>query len=344
MNCINDIALAMQKLGNIWFVKHIPHKKFFQFEGATAVLWEALVNSSTRDDAVGLFLEHYRNHPQALQNMRWLMNVFTQECLLKGSNTISDTSEKLASNSSSTPLDIQHEMYLKAVQEKRPLLVQYEMIYRCNLACLFCYQPRFMKRERLKELTEEEITAMLEDFKKAGVFFLIVTGGECTLASNFIHLVRQARRNLMDVTIFTNGTKLRQETIDLFAELNVSEVKVSVYGSSNEEYARFTGSKRAFDLVMENLRLLKKAGVHVVAKVVVTSIQEQNFRDTLKKLDDMGIETEVSCSVMPSLDGDCSPLEYRLSTSQIKQMTQEGYINFNPGCKKCTAGTARFSC
>ena len=201
----------------------------------------------------------------------------------------------------------QDDLYRAALALRQPVLAEYEMTYRCNLRCLYCYQPNYLKHERRGELTAHEISAMLDDFAYSGVFFLIVTGGECTLTPTFRHVVSEARARTMDVSILTNGTALKPEIVAFLAAMRVSEVKVSIYGSSAEEYGRFTGRPSAWARVLDGLSTLKKSGVHVVVKVIVTSIQETTFRRTLDIMATLGLETEVSCHVMPAMDGDLFP-------------------------------------
>jgi len=340
--------LAMRKLGSTWFVKVIPRGLLFQLDGASACLWDSLLVNVNEQAAVEAFVAHYGGHPEARADAPELLTAFRANGLLYGlsqmvgpANTEWSHAEYISNGQGADSSVIQDVMYQKALALRQPLLVEYEMTYHCNLRCLYCYQPTQLKHERRDELTPDEISRMLDDFAGAGVFYLIVTGGECTLNRNFAHVVREARARLMDVSVLTNATSLKPATIELMASAPVSEVKVSIYGSNGSQYGAFTGFASAYQKVMDNLVKLRQSGVRVIAKVIVTSMQKDTFRDSLAQLKELGIESEVSAHVMPAMDGATYPLQYRLDTTTLTTLFKERRIRVAAG-RACTAGTVKF--
>jgi len=343
MSCVDTSHLAMRKFADTWFIKHIPSRKFFKFDGAMAVLWDALLAYADEETAIEAFLRYFDGSLEAKQDAPRLIDALRQHGLINRSQ-LSPLISPLPESSYvaiNPQHDIQEDMYHTALELGKPLLVEYEITYRCNLRCVHCYQPNYLKHEHRSELSHEEISTMLNDFASAGVFFLTITGGECTLVPNFCYVIQQARANFMDVTVFTNGTTLKPQIIEFLSDKVVSEVKVSIYGSSASEYMYFTQVPSAFAQVMDNLVRLRDAGLHVVAKIVVTSVQENTFHETLVRLRNLGIETEVSCHIMPAMDGDNYPLKYRVSTTTLTRLFRDNLISVG-NRRRCTAGTAKF--
>jgi MoaA/NifB/PqqE/SkfB family radical SAM enzyme len=346
MPCIDVDRFAMRKLANTWFVKDIKRRTFFQLEGSLAVLWDALLSTANEQDALAAFLDHFQGALEAKRDGQHLVDDLRHHGLVASSHCKPSPSSlgefpPVLPATDAVTADIQDNMYRLASSLGRPLLAEYETTYRCNLRCVYCYQPTYLKYERRDELGPEEISAMLADFASAGVFFFVITGGECTLTRNFAHTVREARANSMDVMILTNGTALRDDVVEFLASCNVGEVKVSIYGWSPEDYGLFTGSSRAFSRMERGIVRLRDAGVHVVGKVILTSAQESTFRETVQQLRALGIDVEVSAHVMPAMDGDIYPLQYRVSSETLKDLFHEGLLRRGGG-RGCTAGTVKF--
>jgi MoaA/NifB/PqqE/SkfB family radical SAM enzyme len=338
MPLIDLSRLAMRQFGKQWFIKDIPNARYFHFGGAAATFWSDLITAPSLEQASHRFLKRYPASSDACRDLPGLVQALSDTGLLNGECAgDANSSVPHAGNAD----DIQDLMYRTSRSEHRPLLAEYEMTYRCNLRCVYCYQPLYLKHERCNELSPDEISSMLDDFADAGVFFLVITGGECMLTKSFEHAVREARRRCMDVSILTNGTAIKPETVELLASQNVSEVKISIYGSNAEEYRAFTGFSSAFERVLASLRSLKEAGVKVIAKVVVTREQEKSYRKTLALLGAMDIQTEASGYVMPAMDGSTYPLKYRVADEVLEDLFREKLVKSAAG-KACTAGSTKF--
>ena len=341
MSCINTAHLAMRRIGSSWFVKHIPSRRWYRLDGALAILWDALQASDTEHEAATVCVGHFGGSENAASDMPELLDRLAEEDLIRHGGI--DGSSKVRSSpfTATTDDSIQDELYQSALQEGCPLLVEYEMTYRCNLRCAYCYQPNYLKHRRLAELSRDEISTMIKDFAESGVVFLVVTGGECTLHKHFRHVVSEARSHSMDVTVLTNGTALTPDLVDFLAAQVVSEIKVSVYGHSPEEYRAFTGFAAGHTRAWEGLTRAKDAGVRIVGKVVVTSCHERTFARTIELLQNLGIEVEVSAHVMPAMDGQLFPLQYRVSTRTLEQLFRQNALRSGGG-RSCTAGSTKF--
>jgi MoaA/NifB/PqqE/SkfB family radical SAM enzyme len=342
MSCINITPLAMRKVGQVWFVKHIPSRRWFALDGALGVLWDALLASESEQEAANKCIHHYRGSEEAAADVPCLIELLADEGLLERGHARRHTDSTAAGRAwSSSGSAIQGELYEAARREGCPLLVEYEMTYRCNLRCAYCYQPNYLKHRRLSELSREEISTMLDDFIASGVLFLVVTGGECTLHRHFRHVVSEARARSMDVTILTNGTALTPDLVDFLAAQVVSEIKVSVYGNTSEEYQGFTGFAAGHARAWEGLERVKDAGIRTIAKVIVTSFHEKTFAETIEILRSRGVETEVSAHVMPAMDGQLFPLQYRVSNRTLETLFNQNALQ-SGARRSCTAGTTKF--
>ena len=72
---------------------------------------------------------------------------------------------------------LMREMGAKALKLGIPLGVQLDVTYRCNERCVHCY----LDHDDHGEMTTAEIKDLLDQMADAGVFFLILSGGEIFL-------------------------------------------------------------------------------------------------------------------------------------------------------------------
>lgn len=344
MSTINEHEIAMQKVNNAWYIKHISDKMFYELNGSLTTLWECLHAEINIDDAKSRFLNIYDNHPQAVADLPNMIGFLFKSKLLRGSQSDLDYVPVFTemTNNFDNNSTIQSKMTAESIKLGRPVLAEYEMTYRCNLRCSYCYQPNYLKHERKNELNKDELTSMLTDFANSGVFFFSLSGGECTLMPNFNHIIQEARRNLLDVTVLTNGTAIKPRVLKTLCDSRVSKIKISIYGASSEEYKEFTRFSAGYDRVIKNIKLMKEAGLNVVAKIIITSFQESTYKKSVEYFRENDIPVELSCHVMPALDGDLFPLKYRVSNDTIKELMQSGDIKLEGGCRSCTAATAKF--
>lgn len=255
MSCIPLENLAMRKIANRWFVKNLVTQRIFELAGALAVLWDMILKSQNILVGSNAFLDYYGQQAAAVADLPKLIKTLSEFQLLTiSANKASNTEESHCTSGLKLESDTVYDSIYKASLEcKQPVLAEFEMTYRCNLRCRYCYQPEYLKLSKKNELSKEEISKLIQEMAEFGIFFLIITGGECTLMPNFLHVLQEARKYNMDITVLTNGTVIKPTTIAAMLKNKVSEVRVSIYGSSSTQYHDFTGSKLAYTRVMNNL-------------------------------------------------------------------------------------------
>ncbi|MHA1144128.1 MAG: radical SAM protein [Candidatus Helarchaeota archaeon] len=96
---------------------------------------------------------------------------------------------------------------LKRAAKKRPLAVNYDLTYSCNLRCEHCYFSRAVEEKRLQnqsldELTDEQWIKTFRYHHSLGINSAALTGGEPTLRMN---LIKEAVDIFPMVQIATNG-------------------------------------------------------------------------------------------------------------------------------------------
>lgn len=136
---------------------------------------------------------------------------------------------------------------------------------RCNLACVFCH----MEGQPIahEELAPEEIETIVRAASTVGIDRVKLTGGEPTLRSDLIDIVRRLRPLVAELSMTTNGIRLAELAGPLRAA-GLDRVNVSLPSLDPVTYKDLTGVD-AVPRVVEGIRAATAAGLAPVKLNVV---------------------------------------------------------------------------
>jgi radical SAM protein with 4Fe4S-binding SPASM domain len=204
----------------------------------------------------------------------------------------------------------------KAVRQRLPLSGTLELTRSCNLRCVHCYQAS-SRRGRPVELDTGRWLALIDEIVAAGCLNLLLTGGEPLLREDFGKVYRYARERGLLVTIFTNGTRVSREIVELFRDLPPVSVEISLYGASEEVYEAVTGVRGSYRRCLEGIDSLLAGGVNLSLKTVLMrrNIEELSAMEAMAE--ERGVKFRIDGGVFPGLDGDRGPLEERVPAAAV---------------------------
>ena len=151
-----------------------------------------------------------------------------------------------------------------------PLLVEFEITKRCNLACKHCYANA--GKPLKNELSTSEAKQVLDQISEAGVPIVCFTGGEPMLRKDFFELLEHAKKQELIVVITTNGTLITKEKAAKLKKLDVDYVRISLDGATPQTHDWFRGTPGAFVKTVDGIRNSVRAGVKTGIGTVI--IQE----------------------------------------------------------------------
>ncbi len=152
-----------------------------------------------------------------------------------------------------------------------PLNGTLELTPRCNLRCKMCYihRPDCLPGElSLRPLSFW--LELAEQLRQAGTLVLVVTGGETFLYPQAEPLLERLRAMGFVISLNTNGTLLDKRRLDWLGELRPAKVNLSLYGASNETYARLCGCEEGFDRLRAAIDGLLARGLNVYLNGTLT--------------------------------------------------------------------------
>lgn len=164
-----------------------------------------------------------------------------------------------------------------------PLRYFFELTYRCNLNCPYCYVGSDRNKD---ELSTEEWFKIIDQIPFYS--FVTLVGGEPLVRKDFIEILEKtAKKTLGKLNVVTNGILINDEIIDAFIKTKMMLLSVSLdgYGDTHDKNR---GQDGIFDKVISNLENLnnKKDGFLIKHKpmVDIKTIVLENNLDDLPKL------------------------------------------------------------
>ncbi|MEF3280833.1 MAG: radical SAM protein [Elusimicrobiota bacterium] len=153
--------------------------------------------------------------------------------------------------------------------------------YRCNNNCVFCINSD--KRKIKEKNTQEIIKEIYLAAKKEKIDILELIGGETTIRSDFLKIIKTARNlKIKDILIATNGRMFSDISFAKKAiEAGLTSIIFSIHGHNSRLHDNLTRSKGSFKQMIEGIYNLRKIGFQNINGN--TTIVKQNY----KKLPDI---------------------------------------------------------
>ncbi len=152
----------------------------------------------------------------------------------------------------------------------RPIVIDWEITYKCNFNCNFCY----LKKE--SDIAESEIDNILEEIAEIRPFEVKIGGGEPLLVKKRIEKICKRLFSTTQLTLVTNGSLITQNNISLITKY-FKNIQVSLHSLSETKYSLMCNtSEKTFDLVLSNILKLKDENINVVINFVLNN---QNYTE-----------------------------------------------------------------
>lgn len=197
-----------------------------------------------------------------------------------------------------------------------PISVHFDLTYRCNERCVHCY----LDHEDHGELTTSEVKDVLDQLAAAGTLFLIFSGGELLLRTDFFELLEYARALAFDVKLKTNAILIKEADAVRIRALGVRQVQVSIYSHRAKVHDAITKVAGSFDRSIAAIRFLKAQGLRVLIANVLMRQNAGDYPGVQALAAGLGAEFTLDPTITPKMDGDTSLLAMRIPTTHLLQV------------------------
>ena len=188
-----------------------------------------------------------------------------------------------------------------------PLSGTFELTPMCSMACRMCYVRMTAEEveasgKRLR--TAEEWLQLAEQIRKRGTLLLLLTGGEPFTYPHFRELYEALRAMGFVISINTNATLITEETVAWLKENPPQRMNITLYGSSDETYARLCGHPTGHTVVTNAIRMLREAGILVKLNCSVTPENVCDLEEIIRYSDENKLILQATSYMFPPLRRD----------------------------------------
>lgn len=163
-------------------------------------------------------------------------------------------------------------LHVKAAREGIPLSGAFELTPVCNMDCRMCYvRMSRQEQEAIRPLrTAEEWIALGEEAGKRGMLYLLLTGGEPFSRPDFREILSSLHALGLVISINSNGTLIDEKVVEWLQKSPPARINITLYGASDETYARLCRNPHGFTQITRAVHLLKEAGITIKLNASMT--------------------------------------------------------------------------
>lgn len=172
---------------------------------------------------------------------------------------------------------------------KAPVFILWELTDKCNLSCIHCYYNS-NRPTADGELTTSQALNIIEQLAKMKVFEVYLTGGEALLREDWPILIKEIKKNRMEVGIISNGTQIDKGIAKQLAEFKVKWVQISIDGASPAVHDKVRGLSGGWQKSINAIRYLKQNSIRTHVSFVPTKINFRDVKSVIALCVEMGLE------------------------------------------------------
>jgi MoaA/NifB/PqqE/SkfB family radical SAM enzyme len=157
----------------------------------------------------------------------------------------------------------------------------------CNCRCVMC--DIWKDNKNLQQLTEDDVSGLLDALKKFGTRQVVMSGGEALLNSNFFKLCEILKTARIKITVLSTGLSIKKNAAQLLKW--VDEIIVSLDGDEALHDA-IRNVPGAFSKLKEGVEAIKSLSprFRITARTVIHRLNFRNWEAIINEAKIMGID------------------------------------------------------
>ena len=201
-------------------------------------------------------------------------------------------------------------LHAKAARENIPLSGTFELTPLCNMDCRMCYVRMSKQQQEAIHplLSAKDWLSLGEEGKKRGLLYLLLTGGEPFSRPDFREILSGLHRMGLIISINTNGTLIDEGVLDWLTKSPPTRINLTLYGASDETYARLCRNPRGFTQAVKAIHLLKEAGITVKLNCSLTPYNVEDLEKIMAFAKEEQLLVQATSYMFPPLRRDSSKI------------------------------------
>lgn len=135
--------------------------------------------------------------------------------------------------------------------KNRPVYIHYGITHRCNLRCRMC--KIYQDANEDEELSIGQIEMAFDYFRRSGVVYVSIGGGEPFLRNDLPSVIKLLRQKGFMVRLLTNGTFCDEHLIKSLISMGLREVSISLDTLDSKKQAYICNCEGAWEKTMRSI-------------------------------------------------------------------------------------------
>lgn len=205
----------------------------------------------------------------------------------------------------------------QATEKRIPLVVHFDLTYRCPLRCVHCYLSDGKKQF---EYNLEEIKNILDQLADAGSLYLTLSGGEIFLRKDLPAIVAHARKLHFAVRLLTSGMLVDVEMANEIAAWHPEMVAFSVYSLDSSIHDAITRKKGSLAKTLDAIHTFKEKNIPLKISSVIMNSNSGEYRELYDFAKRLGAQFQADYRITPKTNGSQDPLKFRIGDKEVMRV------------------------
>jgi len=213
-----------------------------------------------------------------------------------------------------------------------PLMIVWNLTWRCNLRCKHCYQSAGALGGDIgtPELTLDEKLAAVDKIAASLIPTLSLSGGEPLIHPHFWPVAEAARQRGIYLSLNTNGTLITEEVAERLAALGFAYAGISVDAPSKEYHDSFRGVAGSWDKTVRGIKALAKTSVLTILSFTITKENYSRLPQIFGLAEELGMDKVMVYNYIPTgrardnMDLDLTPEQREEAFSMMYRYAASG--------------------
>lgn len=172
-------------------------------------------------------------------------------------------------------------LYAFLFNKRVPIIVGWNITYKCNLECVYCEK----KNRQVPEMTTQEALNFVDQLSAAGTRAVAFSGGEPLLREDLGQIMQYCREKGLHVVLLSNATLISEKKdVVMLAD----SVKLSLDGLDDVTSA--SRGQGVFKSVTDAVRLLRSLKKQVSLSCVISKVNAGSMQDYLNWINENQID------------------------------------------------------
>lgn len=207
-----------------------------------------------------------------------------------------------------------------------PIMINLELSSGCNVKCRHCYNFwREDSGKTITQLTKERFDRFLDMVLDAGVFHVVLTGGEPFV--NFAVLeygLRRLTENGISHSVNSNLMLATSDNMKRLRDAGLDHVLTSLNSFNSEINDYLNGKKGSFEKILKGIKIARAEGIRISANMIISQINKHHVYDTGKLLSELGCQRLFGTRLVPNVNIDApDQTEFKIDIDDTKLVLQQ---------------------